>query len=76
MIRRIGEHHAGRGSKFTSKYNCHKLVHYEVFQTIEEAILREKQLKWWRREWKELLIEEKNPKWSDLGETLKGNPLM
>ncbi|MBI4062475.1 GIY-YIG nuclease family protein [Candidatus Gottesmanbacteria bacterium] len=51
---------------FTKKYKVHILVYYEIYVDIKEAIKREKQLKWWRREWKTKLIEEKNPKWEDL----------
>lgn len=53
---------------FTSKYNVDKLVHFEVFETPEEAILREKQLKGWRREKKLYLIKKKNPELKDLAE--------
>ena len=74
LIRRIEEHVSGCGSKFADKYNCHKLVYYEVFQTIDEAIRREKQLKWWHRQWKRDLIEKKNPRWVDLAKNLKANP--
>lgn len=51
---------------FTAKYNCNKLVYYENFISIEEAIAREKQLKNWHRAWKEKLISEKNPNWTDM----------
>ena len=51
---------------FTSKYNCHKLVYYETFGRIEDAIVREKQLKKWNRAWKEQLIAKMNPEWKDL----------
>ncbi|RYG12415.1 MAG: GIY-YIG nuclease family protein [Chitinophagaceae bacterium] len=47
---------------FTAKFNCDKLVYYEQFSTIEEAIGKEKQLKNWRREWKINLINSFNPK--------------
>jgi len=51
---------------FTAKYSVNKLVYYEIFTDIYEAISREKQLKNWRREWKIKLIEEENPTWRDL----------
>ena len=51
---------------FTSKYNCTKLVYYETFARIEDAITREKQLKKWNREWKDTLITRFNPEWKDL----------
>jgi putative endonuclease len=64
---RIIEHKEGKFiDAFTNKYNCHKLVYYETFLNIEEAILREKQLKNWRRQWKLNLINESNPQWKDL----------
>ncbi len=64
---RINEHKEGKYiDSFTSKYNCTKLVYYENFLSIEEAILREKQLKNWRRQWKLNLINQSNPQWKDL----------
>ena len=51
---------------FTKKYNCDKLVYYETFTDIEEAIDREKQIKHWRREKKLFLINKRNPQWKDL----------
>ena len=51
---------------FTSKYKCHKLVCYEHTNSIRSAIEREKQLKNWKREWKNELIEKQNPEWIDL----------
>ena len=67
LERRVWEHKNGinKGS-FTYKYNCHKLVYYEVFGDIEYAIAREKQLKNWKREWKNELISKDNPDWLDL----------
>ena len=55
---------------FTAKYNCDKLVCYESFHTIEEAIAREKNLKDWKREWKDVLVNKMYPKWKDLYNTL------
>jgi len=51
---------------FTARYNCNKLVYFEVFSNIEEAIAREKNLKNWKREWKNDLISKVNPEWNDL----------
>ena len=56
---------------FTAKYNCDKLVWYECFPTIQEAIDREKQLKAGSRKKKESLIFEKNPDWKDLWEEIQ-----
>ena len=75
LVRRVSEHANGSGSIFTRKYKCHKLVYYEVFQNPEEAICRETQIKWWHREWKQQLIEKKNPQWADLGRGLMDNPI-
>jgi putative endonuclease len=51
---------------FTARYNVTKLVYYEIYQYIQEAIAREKQLKRWKRQWKIELIEKDNPAWKDL----------
>ena len=51
---------------FTARYNCDKLVYFEEFENGEEAAVREKQFKKWKRNWKVKLIEEMNPSWSDL----------
>ncbi|WP_188458059.1 GIY-YIG nuclease family protein [Psychroflexus planctonicus] len=63
---RIERHKAGKGSKFTKKYNLDKVVYIEEFQYVNDAIAREKQLKRWHRQWKINLIEQDNPKWDDL----------
>jgi len=55
---------------FTSKYRLKRLVYFEEFQYVEDAIKREKQLKNWRREWKINLIEKDNPNWDNLWERL------
>lgn len=60
---RIYEHKSGHGSAFTKQYNCTELIYYEVFDDIESAIVREKQLKKWRREFKNNIISEFNPEW-------------
>ena len=62
---RIEQHCAGRGSEFVKKYRVFRLVHVEVFATPQEAIAREKQLKFWKRDWKIKLIEQENPDWND-----------
>ncbi len=53
---------------FTDKYNVTKLVYLEIYDTPMEAIMREKQLKKWKRSWKKRIIEEMNPEWEDLSE--------
>jgi len=57
---------------FTARYGCDKLVWFETHDTRESAFLRERQMKEWRRSWKLTLIEEANPTWTDLYETLNG----
>lgn len=66
LVKRVYQHKNELVDGFTKKYNIHLLVHYEIADNIEEAILREKQLKRWKREWKLRLIEESNPNWTDL----------
>jgi putative endonuclease len=56
---------------FTAKYNVDSLVWYETHETRESAFLRERQIKKWNRAWKLRLIEEMNPDWNDLFETLE-----
>ena len=68
--RRVEEHLTGVLSGFTSRYDVKRLVHYEVYDDAENAILREKRLKEWKRAWKLRLIEKDNPDWIDLWETL------
>ncbi len=67
---RIGEHRQGFGSKFTTKYQVHQLVCFEMHATMDAAIAHEKQIKAWKRAWKLALIEKDNPHWRDLFETL------
>ena len=66
LERRTYEHKQGIASTFTKKYYIVKLVYYEVFNEIHQAIEREKQIKAYRRQKKITLIEENNPDWSDL----------
>jgi len=68
LERRVIEHREGIGSKFTKKYNLGKLVYFECSSDIEEAILREKQIKSGSRQRKETLINTINPEWRDLFE--------
>ncbi|WP_042240044.1 GIY-YIG nuclease family protein [Jejuia pallidilutea] len=51
---------------FTAKYNCDKLVYFEEFENGEEAVVREKRFKKWKRDWKIELIEDMNSSWLDL----------
>ena len=68
VARRVYEHKQGFVPGFTSEYNVNRLVHVEEYPSAREAISREKQLKKWRREKKEVLINSANPAWNDLYE--------
>jgi len=72
LYARICQHknHFYPGS-FTSRYNLELCIYYESFFSIEEAINREKEVKKWRREKKELLINSLNPEWNDLFDEIK-----
>ena len=70
LIKRIHEHKNKVVPGFSKQYNLDKLVYYEIHDNIELAISREKQLKNWNRQWKIELIEENNPDWNDLYETI------
>lgn len=70
MSRRIEEHRSGQSNSFTQKYRVHRLVYYEMYDSPEDAIHREKNIKAWKRAWKLRLIEESNPGWNDLSVTL------
>jgi putative endonuclease len=64
--RRTVEHRSFEGDGFTARYGCFRLVWFERFQYVRNAIAREKQIKRWRREKKVALIEMANPMWEDL----------
>jgi putative endonuclease len=66
LYQRVWQHKNNLGGFFTTKYKCYRLVYFEQFGNIEEAILREKEIKGWRREKKDKLVESKNPHWHDL----------
>jgi putative endonuclease len=66
LVRRVYEHRTEAAPGFTARYGVSRLVWYEPHNDIERAILREKELKKWRRDWKINLIERDNPDWADL----------
>ena len=66
LARRIHEHETGVGSKFTARYGVKRLVWFQEYDLITEAIRREKTIKKWPRQWRVNLIEENNPDWNDL----------
>lgn len=70
LVKRIYEHKKNLVDGFTKKYSIHRLIWYEPHETAETAIIRERQIKKWKRQWKLELIERHNPQWNDLSETL------
>src|SRR6266853_788506 len=63
---RVWQHKNNQGGYFTSKYKGYRLVYFEQFNDVEAAIAREKEIKGWRREKKNRLVESVNPGWKDL----------
>ena len=74
IIRRVAEHRSKIAESFTKRYGVARLVYFEVFDQIEQAIQREKRLKKWNRAWKISLIEKDNPSWNDLYPGIAGSP--
>ena len=72
LVKRMAEHTQGLLEGFTKKYGVKTLVYYEMHETMEGAIVREKQIKEWRRLWKIRLIEGMNPEWRNLFSTETG----
>jgi len=72
LIKRVYEHKQKFVKGFTADYNVHQLVYYEQTESVESAILREKQLKNWHRQWKINLINQHNPMWDDLYSSICG----
>jgi putative endonuclease len=66
LFMRVWQHKNDQGGYFTAKYKCYRLVYFEQFTSVEAAIVREKEIKGWRREKKNKLVESKNPGWKDL----------
>ena len=66
LVKRLWEHQNNTVEGFTKKYYVHKLVFFELYDSMDQAIVREKQMKKWKREWKTDLIEKSNPDWIDL----------
>ena len=66
LVQRVWQHKNDLVEGFTKQYGVHRLVWYELHETMESAIAREKALKKWNRAWKIELIEKTNPKWTDL----------
>ncbi len=70
LVRRVAEHKDGAVEGFTKQYAVNQLVYFEQHDAIEGAILREKQMKAWRRAWKLSLIQDQNRRWRDLYEEI------
>lgn len=70
LIQRIYQHKEELVDGFTKKYHVHQLVYYEIHLDVNEAILREKRIKKWNRQWKINLIQRDNPQWLDLSNGL------
>lgn len=70
LARRVHEHRNGAVPGFTKKYRVKQLVYFEPHDSIEEAILREKRMKVWKRAWKIEAIQKMNPEWTDFFEKL------
>ena len=70
LVKRIYEHKNHLTESFTQKYEVTLLVYFEIHNDVNEAILREKRIKTWKREWKLELIEKDNPEWKDLYQSI------
>jgi putative endonuclease len=73
LVRRVYEHRTGAVPGFTSRYGVCRLVWFECYDDSTTAIMREKEIKKWRRQWKIDLIEKENPEWNDLYESICNN---
>jgi putative endonuclease len=73
---RVWQHKNNQGGYFTTKYKCYRLVYFEQFTDVEAAIAREKEIKGWRREKKNKLVESVNSTWKDLAADWYPNGLM
>nr|WP_300144814.1 GIY-YIG nuclease family protein [Propionicimonas sp.] len=76
LLRRVVEHQLKLTPGFTRQYNCTRLVYYEAAEDIQAALAREKQLKNWRRAWKDQLIATLNPEWEDLSPRIGVTPAL
>ena len=72
LIQRVWQHKQGIIEGFSQRYGAKSLVYFEQHESMKSAILREKQIKKWRRQWKQTLIVEQNPNWGDLWESILG----
>ena len=72
LVRRVSEHRSGEIHGFASAYRCRKLLYYEHYSDVQDAIGRETQLKKWSRAKKVALIATMNPRWDDLAPQILG----
>jgi len=72
LVTRVYQHKAKQADGFTKQYKVNRLVYYEIHEDVSEALLREKQIKKWNRDWKINLIERENPYWFDLYKEIIG----
>ena len=70
LLNRVHQHKTNLVEGFTEKYGVHRLVYFEQYGDIRDAINREKRMKRWKRQWKINLIEKDNPEWKDLFDEL------
>jgi putative endonuclease len=72
LLKRVDEHKKNVVRGFTRKYHVHRLVYFEMYSDVRDAITREKRIKKWKRQWKIQLIEKSNPQWKDLWSDVVG----
>jgi putative endonuclease len=72
LTKRVVQHREKKAAGFTARYNCNRLVYFESFSDVGNAITREKEIKGWRREKKNALVESLNPTWDDLAVSILG----
>jgi putative endonuclease len=70
LLKRVHQHKTNVVEGFTKQYGVHRLVYFEQYRDIRDAINREKRMKRWKRQWKINLIEKENPEWKDLFDEL------
>ena len=75
LLGRVHQHREGLADGFAKQYGVKRLVWFEVHDTMEQAIVREKRIKRWPRAWKYELIHKENPTWRDLAEDFGLEPL-
>jgi putative endonuclease len=75
LVKRLWQHREGVTGGFVARYKVHRLVRFEMLGDMEAAIMREKQLKRWHRQWKINLVKRDNPHWVDLAIDLGFDPL-